>query len=210
MDVGYRIIHTIFKWPVRLLFRVHVHGAKNEPKKKDGPYLMCVNHYSNLDPMLLASAVRHQLPHYMGKEELFRIKPLSWFFRWMGAFPIRRGGADVKALRRAVELMQEKRKVVCVFPQGRRCPGVHPKDTPVYGGIGMLAEWTRMPVLPVLIWVKGFRYRPFCRVDIYIGKPIPFEELPDPGAGKGRYEQMSGYIFSKMLAMAPEEGTDER
>ena len=84
---------------VRIWHPTTVEGLENIPQ--DGGVLFCSNHSSNWDPVLviLAMPVNSRV-HVMGKEELFRNPALRWLLHKAGAFPVSRGNADIKAVKR--------------------------------------------------------------------------------------------------------------
>lgn len=65
-DRSYRFTAFLFR---RVFFRITVEGAENEPT--DGPVLLCANHISDADPILL-SAVRAVSPGLWQSRSCFR------------------------------------------------------------------------------------------------------------------------------------------
>lgn len=193
---SYAILHAILRYPIRWIFRIHVHGAENEPKRGEGAYLLVCNHLTVLDPVWLCAALDNQQPHFMAKAELFKVPVLSQLVRALGAYPIKRGGADVGAIRNTIKMLGEGR-TVGMFPQGTRRKGVDPRTTEVRSGAGMIAVKSGAPVLPVYIRTKDNRPRLFRRIDIYIGKLITAEELEYSGASAGEYAKVSRYLFDR-------------
>ncbi|MBR6411040.1 MAG: 1-acyl-sn-glycerol-3-phosphate acyltransferase [Clostridia bacterium] len=197
MSLIYRIMYILFKWPVKWFCRIHVHGKRNEPGRRDGAFLLCSNHVSNLDPLILCDVLRHWQPYYMTKSELFKNPVLGGFLRTFGAFPIHRGGADTAAMKTAVALLKKPR-VVAMFPQGHRNPGVPPEQTRIMPGAGWLAEKAGVPILPVLIKPRDFKQKLFRRVDVYVGKPIYPEDLAHIPAGPHRSMEITKYAFERI------------
>ena len=68
--MSYSTVYKVFARPFRALFRIHIHGEENLPA--DGGYLVCANHTSIFDVVIVSVAVRRQVM-YMAKAELFRI-----------------------------------------------------------------------------------------------------------------------------------------
>ena len=81
MTPFYRILRAIVGWFVKLIFNIKVVGRENEPKKGEGPFIICANHISATDPVAIGVALRHVQPNFMAKSQLFKNKFLSWFFR---------------------------------------------------------------------------------------------------------------------------------
>ena len=65
--VGWCLLYPIFK----LLFFFKVSGRENIPK--EGGFILCSNHLSNYDPVLLGLSQNRQI-FYMAKAELFKNK----------------------------------------------------------------------------------------------------------------------------------------
>ena len=146
----YRVCYKIFAAPIRLLFRVKVIGRQNEPDA--GPYLVCANHQSATDPVLICSAFRKNPVGFMAKAELF-FWPLGPLIRALGAYPVNRKAGDVGAIRTSLRLLEEG-QLVGMFPQGTRHPGEDPRTTSVRGGAAMIAYHAGATVLPVFIYRK--------------------------------------------------------
>jgi 1-acyl-sn-glycerol-3-phosphate acyltransferase len=82
-DQGFLIAGTVVKPLMRVWFRIRVEGGEHVPKQ--GPVILASNHRSNMDPVLLASALKRPVA-FMAKAELF-VGPLGWIMRWIGLFP---------------------------------------------------------------------------------------------------------------------------
>ncbi len=203
----------IRKWllnPVIFLFRIHAHDAQNEPREEDGPYIICSNHISNADPIFLCAATGEQQPHFMAKKELFKVPLLNKLVKALGAYPVDRKGADVGAIRKTIRMYGEG-KCIGIFPQGHRFKGVDPRETEVKSGLGMIAVKAQATVLPCYIKMKKRRWTPFCRVDVYIGNPIKFEELAYDSEAQGEYMRISNLVFDRICTMGEEiEANDKR
>ncbi len=199
-SVVYRIVRTLIWLPVRIFLRVHWRDRDNEPLPETGPYLVCANHQTALDVVFLCAALRRQQPHFMAKAELFKVPVLGWLVRKLGAFPVARGKGDVGAIKHAIKLLQEGRSVG-VFPQGTRMPGKELRDCSVKAGAGMIAARAGAQVLPVYIKMKDRKWRFFRRVDVIVGKPIPFESFGyDPDAS-GEYARITGEIYEQICLL---------
>ena len=186
------------------LFRVSVHFAEREPADRN--YLLCCNHISAIDPILLAAAASRQQPHFMAKKELFRIPLLAGLIRTLGAFPVDRAG-DVGAIKTSVSLL-ESGKCVGMFPQGTRCKGKTPRESAdcVKNGAGLLICKTGVTVLPACLKTKKNKLCLFRRVDLIIGEPIPYEALTegiDPAAmsHQALYSHISHAVFERICAL---------
>ncbi len=193
----------IKKWllnPVIFLFRVHAHDSENEPTEEEGPYIIASNHMSNIDPVFLCASTDHQQPHFMAKKELFKVPLLNKLVKALGAYPVDRKGADVGAIRKTIKMLGEG-KCIGIFPQGHRYKKVNPRETEIKSGLGMIAVKAQATVLPCYIKLKKRKWAPFRRVDVYVGKPIRFEELNYNPEAQGEYMRISQFVFDKICEM---------
>ena len=197
----YAKLQKYLRGVVKVLFRVRAYGVENEPDEQDGAYIIVSNHICNADPVILCAVTDKQQPHYMAKKELFKVPLLNKLIKTLGAFPIDRGGADVKAIKHALNLLNSG-KCVGIFPQGHRFKKVDPKETPVKTGVAMLATKTQTQILPCFIKTKKRKITPFfTKVDVIVGKPIKFEDLNYNPEDRGEYARITNYIFEKVCEL---------
>ncbi|QZT32624.1 1-acyl-sn-glycerol-3-phosphate acyltransferase [Caldalkalibacillus thermarum TA2.A1] len=158
------ILHTVY----RLLFRYKAYGTEHIPEQ--GAVLLCANHISNWDPPLVGLPLMRRV-NFMAKQELFKIPLLSQVLRYLGAFPVKRGATDKKAIRTALSRLQEG-KVVVIFPEGTRSKSGRLQKA--YSGFGFLALKQPCTVIPVAIIGP---YRLFRPVKIIYGSPVNLDDL---------------------------------
>jgi 1-acyl-sn-glycerol-3-phosphate acyltransferase len=132
------------------LFRLRASGTENLPD--DTGFVLAANHTSNFDPWPLGMPIwpgRHL--RFMAKSELFN-PVLSPFLRAGGAFKVRRGQADVEAMRIAVDLVREG-EIVVMFPEGtRRAKGMRKKHVArAHTGAARIALTAEAPLVPAAI-----------------------------------------------------------
>jgi len=202
----FRVFYFLFSGIVGLLFRIKVVNPENEPK--EGGFVVCANHISASDPVVICYAFKKHQIRYMAKKELFKIPLLSSLLRSLGAFPIDRGGSDVSAVKLAVKQVAEG-KCVGIFPQGHRYPAENPRETPTKNGAALISCKNSAPIVPVYIYKKGNTSRVFKRTYVIIGKKIDFEELSYNPEASGEYSRVTDIIFDRVCALgegfSPEE-----
>jgi 1-acyl-sn-glycerol-3-phosphate acyltransferase len=196
----YAVLHFLLAKPILWVSRMRVIGREYEPKKGEGSYLLICNHMKWYDPIWLCAALKHYQPHFMAKQELFRVPGLNLLLKALGAYPVNRGGADVGAIRRTITMLQEG-KVVGMFPQGHRYNGEDPRQTDIKSGAAMIAVRAGVPVLPVFIKAKGHRPRFLQKKEIIIGKPISPEELNYCPDESGEYARIASFLFEKVCEL---------
>jgi 1-acyl-sn-glycerol-3-phosphate acyltransferase len=179
---GYRIAAAVVKPLMRAWFRIRLEGHAHIPE--EGPVILASNHRSNMDPVLLASAVERPVA-FMAKAELF-VPPLGWIMRWIGQFPVRRGGIDREALRRT-DAVLARGSMLGLFPEGTRGDGTF---SAVHPGLAYIVVRQQCPVLPVVISGtervrRRFGWLPFASpVRIVIGPPIDLPQAASDRAGR--------------------------
>jgi 1-acyl-sn-glycerol-3-phosphate acyltransferase len=162
-------------WPfVKVGFRLRARGTDNLPQ---GGFVLAANHTSNFDPWALGIPLfpRRQL-RFMAKSELFNpiLKPI---LVGGGAFPVRRGEADVDAIHRATELVEDG-QIVVMFPEGtRRKKGLRKKyEARAHTGTARIALAANVPLVPAAI--KGTdRLTRLGPLRVAYGPPIPLDDL---------------------------------
>jgi 1-acyl-sn-glycerol-3-phosphate acyltransferase len=197
----YRIIYAIFAGIVGFILGIKVVGAQNEPD--DGGFLVCSNHTSATDPIVICYAFRKNQIRFMAKKELFKIPLLATLIRVLGAFPVDRGAGDVGAIRHAVDILKSGESSG-IFPQGHRYPGEDPRSTPTKNGAALICTRAEADVLPVYIWRKKNRLRLFSKTYVIIGEKIPYESLGFDHEAGGEYNRITAIIFDKICTMGEE------
>ena len=196
----YRFLRTVLYYPICFVCHLRFRGRENEPTVEEGAYLVIAPHRTWADPIYLCAALRHWQPHFMAKQELFRIPLLRGLIRAFGAYPVNRGGADVVAVRHTIAMLKEG-SAVGLFPQGHRYNEVDPRKTPVKTGAAMIALKAGVPILPVYIHVKDNRHFPFCKKTVIVGKPITVEEMNYDPAAPGEYRRVTEYVFERLCEL---------
>lgn len=164
-----RIIKAILRPFVLWTHPCKVVGREKIPE--GGKVILCANHLSNWDPVLLLLSQPRRIA-FMAKEELFRFKPLGWLIGHIfGAFPVARGKGDTGALDAGARAI-ENGDMMGIFPEGTRS-----KDGRLMrfkSGAALIAARAGASVLPVGI---DRRAKAFRRVTITVGDLITPEEL---------------------------------
>ena len=179
------------------LFKVEVNGEENIPKDK--ALLVCPNHISNWDPIIIGAVTDRQI-RFMAKASLFKIPLLNILIKSLGVFPVHRGTADPMALKTAIGHLKNG-DAVGMFPQGTRHIGEEPNGEDVKSGVGMIAYRSKADVLPVSIRTKGYRILPFRKVYITFGEVIPYESLGFEKGNQAEYTAAAKMIFDKVLEL---------
>ena len=152
---------------------------------KSGRVVICCNHVTMRDPILVAAVHKRQV-YYMAKAELFENKFVAKIISSLGAFPVHRGqGGDVDAMASARKLL-ENEEVVGIFIEGTRSRTgelLKPKT-----GAVMLAHETQSPILPMCITARDGT------------SPMP-EELGIEKDNAASYRKAARMVMSKISAL---------
>jgi len=194
----YDNVTSFLSGTLRLFFRVKVVGAENEGAASE-PVIVCANHMSNWDPVILACVTKRSVS-FMAKAELFRIPVVGGVLKLLGAFPVNRGTSDIAAIKMTLGVLKNGGDI-CMFPQGTRYVGVDPAQTEVKSGVGMLLNHSKVSVLPVGVYTKDYRIRLFRRVYIIIGKPRTYDSFCFADNSREEYQRVSDEIFSDVCAL---------
>ncbi len=195
-----RILRTIVKPFAWLLYGLRHEGRENIPES--GPFIIASNHVHLIDPALHVLCNRRTFK-IMAKNELMHAGILSPILRALGAFGVKRGTGDKRALDTAVELLRGGDGLL-IFPEGTR------SKTGELGafkpGVAYIENLTGAPVIPAAIIArKGMPI--FSKVVVRYGKPILKSELEaDAGTPAGRKE-ICALIRSRVLELYPEHGS---
>ena len=136
---------------LRWVGRVRVVGKENIPS--GGGVLFLANHISALDVFFLPWFIYEKFPQDMlrqiAKEELLKIPLIGWWLRKLRSFPIKRGKADLSAIR-AIEDFIRNDKVI-IYPEKTR--SLDGKLGPGNRMVGRFIRAARPTVIPV--GIKG-------------------------------------------------------
>ena len=162
-------IYYVVGFVTRILHPTSVEGMENLPS---GGVLLCPNHASTWDPILVALRlpINYRL-HIMAKEELFQNPFLGWLLKKVGAFPVSRGSNDINAVKHSIQALRDGDNLL-VFPEGTTIhDGIGYTDgLPAHAkaGVAMIGVRTGAKLVPVFVDGKK---RPFHRTRIIFGAP---------------------------------------
>lgn len=136
-------IKCITRILVSMWLKLTVSGLENIPSK--GPALLVFNHLGDADAVVLAAIVPVAIESF-GKSELYDYPLLGWIMRAYGIIWLHRGTPDRRALRAALQMLNEGR-FFGVAPEGRESlSGSLEEGTE---GAAYLALKTGAPIIPM-------------------------------------------------------------
>ena len=190
----YAIVKCIGTFLFKIFLRLEVEGQENIPK--DGAFVLCCNHISLLDPPVVGAACTRKI-HWMAKEELF-VPVLGTIYKWLGAFPVKRGTADRTAITHGINILKNK-EVLAIFPEGTRSKtGALGKAAP---GALMMAGRVKATILPTCVIGTDVKRQGklWPKVKVKFGKPIPFPK--DEVVGKDLLNRLSDEMMASIAEL---------
>ncbi|MCL2593488.1 MAG: 1-acyl-sn-glycerol-3-phosphate acyltransferase [Defluviitaleaceae bacterium] len=160
-----RIVFTIY---FRLFYRLKIYGREHLPS--DGGLIVCANHISGADAMLVGLTIKRKV-YFVGKEELFKNKLFGKVLIGLGAIPTNRSKASMETMRTSVNLLKEG-NVLGIFAQGTRMSA--DDISSAKSGVSLFALKAKVPVLP--IFISAPRFRIFSKIEVFVGKPLSLEK----------------------------------
>lgn len=167
-EIFYTISWLITRIFLRIFFGLEIHGVENIPLK--GSFIFASNHRSYIDPPAIGSSVPRVM-HFFAKAELFK-PPLGFLITALNAFPVRRGEADLFAVKKSIDVLKNG-GCILIFIEGRR------QKTDKFGtpkrGTGFLVKKTGCGVVPVHI--GGSLKFPYTKkITVKFGSPVYFSD----------------------------------
>lgn len=201
----YRMGWLLLRLIMAIYAKVEVVGVENVPR--GGGLIIVSNHLNNADPGLVGGFLRRRVV-FMAKDEMFQWLAWGGYLRLIGAFPVRRTEADLKALRRAVQVLRRGEALV-MFPEGTRSrTGSMRKGQP---GTAIVALRAGAPILPVAVTgTEVVRlpldfFRPFRRIKIRMVVGQPFFLPPVPRPTPEDIAHCTDMIMGRIAALLPPE-----
>jgi 1-acyl-sn-glycerol-3-phosphate acyltransferase len=192
------------------LNRLKIIGAEHVPP--GGGVLLAANHLSIVDTLLIPwvnmARVGSEIVWAPAKAELFAIPLVRHIIASWGAFPVQRGGNDVRAMRRLVELM--RREKVMLFPEGTRSvDGRLGKGNRAVGKLIYLARPTVIPTAIIgtdRLLAKGCTLpRLFSRLEVRFGAPLALECYYAAEDTKATAEAITFHVMRSIAVLRDEE-----
>jgi 1-acyl-sn-glycerol-3-phosphate acyltransferase len=184
-------------------FDFKVRGLENLPP--DGPYLLCSNHQSYIDPLLLASALPWRLfrnAFAVGTSEIFGAGFMRWLARKLRVVVLDPDANLIPAMRAGAFGLDHGR-ILILYPEGER---TNDGNLRIFRkGAAILSIHTRAPIVPVAIegfydvWPRHKKRPKFGPLEMTIGKPmIP---PPETEASEATYEQFTAELKARVSEM---------
>ncbi|MDQ0648108.1 1-acyl-sn-glycerol-3-phosphate acyltransferase [Microbacterium natoriense] len=204
-----------------LFAKIRITGAEKLPR--DGAFVLAPNHYSELDPLIVAVAVWRigRAPRFMAKESLFKIPVVGWLLRKTGMIPVARSSSATAAkqtMKQSADLVEHGRGVI-VYPEGTltRDPDLWPMRGK--SGAVRLALSDGIPLIPMAQWgtqaimgryQKGLSLWPLRKpITVVIGDPVDVSDLRGRAGEQAALNEATKRLMNAITALL-EDIRDEK
>jgi len=202
MTLTKRVVDSTISALVRLICRVYKDQLEKVPTR--GPLILLTNHINFLEIPVLHTHLRPRPMTSFAKAESWDNFIIGFLFNLWGAIPIRRGEADMRALRQGLAALKEG-YILAIAPEGTRSG--HGRLQRGHPGVAMMALQSGAPLLPLVFYggekfkrnLSRLRRTPF---HIVVGQPF---HLHTDGV-KVRREirrQMTDEVMYQLAALLP-------
>ncbi|MEJ2109680.1 MAG: AMP-binding protein [Acidobacteriota bacterium] len=168
-----RVIHYVV---FRTLLRIRIYGLDNLPEK--GPFLICPNHQSFIDPFVLISSFPYKIfkqLFFVGYSVFFSKGFMKLAAKLTNVVPVDPDAHLLRAMKTGARGLRDG-LILCIFPEGGR--SYDGELQPFKKGAAILSKELDVPVIPAAIcgaykvWPRdSYRIRPH-RVTVRFGEPI--------------------------------------
>ncbi|MGM1029394.1 MAG: lysophospholipid acyltransferase family protein [Actinomycetota bacterium] len=185
-----------------------IRGQEHLPAR--GAFVLSPNHYSEIDPVVMAVAIYRagRMPRFMAKASLFKNPIVGRILRASGQIPVERAGrtAQGASLEAARQVVRDELGVI-VYPEGSltREPNLWPMRGKT-GAVRMALE-AGIPLIPAAHWGtqhlmprygKAIHPFPRKRIEVLFGAPIDLSDF----AGRNDQAAMTEATDRLMAAIA--------
>jgi len=196
-------VNTFVKIGTSILCRIDAPDLDKVPER--GPLIAYSNHTGQIEVPVLYTHLQPRPVTGIAKVETWDGWFLRWIFNLWDAIPIRRGEADIEAMRKSLDVL-EKGYILAIAPEGtRNKTGVLIKGHP---GVVTLALRSGAPLLPVVHWggenfsinIKRWRRTDF---HVRVGESFKLDTRGERVTREVR-QQMVDEMMYRLAALLPE------
>ncbi|MCL6088126.1 MAG: 1-acyl-sn-glycerol-3-phosphate acyltransferase [Actinobacteria bacterium] len=159
---------------MRLLYRVEIVNRNNSFVKHDKGLILCSNHSSSLDPIMMCTYFPEPI-FFISKAELFKNRFVRSVLQFFNSFPINRSGFPRESIKMSLKILN-RGNVFGIFPEGTR--SANGKIGEGREGIGLVAYLSKAPILPMAVYnSKKDPKRKKSKKDVFSKIRVIFGEL---------------------------------
>ena len=175
--LGYSAIRLLSRLVGVVVFRMRCKGRERIPAS--GPLVICANHQSFLDPILVGLAFDRRL-NSLARQSLFRFAPFRWLIQFLDAIPLDREGLGLAGLKEAIRRIK-RGEAVLLFPEGTRTHDGSPLS--LQPGFCALARRGNVTLIPVGFdgafeaWPRTAKLPSASVIHLCIGEPLSPDKI---------------------------------
>lgn len=202
-EVFLYLIVRILSAFVHRLFRLRVLGLEKIPR--EGPVLICPNHQSVIDAVILGSTLPWPVMRrlvLLGTSEFFDNRFLALLIPRLRIIVVDPDTNLVPAMRAGAFALKEDGALI-IYPEGERSIDGMPKR--FKRGAAILSIHLQTPIVPVAIegfyeaWPRGKPFQGFKPLQIKFGEPV--YPPPESEASTTAYEQLTSEVRQRVVQM---------
>lgn len=205
MTIKEGIINGVIRTGINLFYKIDKSELSKIPQT--GPAILITNHVSNLEGPLFYVNLRPRKTIAMAKAELFDKFLTKTVLSTWGAIPIKRGAADMQAMKACFKVLEDK-DFLCIAPEGTRSKTG--KLLRGKAGTTFFATQKKVPIIPMVHWgimdFPGYKKGIIRRnVKIRVGKPFYVEKKETGRITSDDRQKMADEMMYQIAAYLPEE-----
>lgn len=198
------LINNVIVVGTSILCRIDKQELAKVPKQ--GPLILVMNHISALEVPLLFAHLQPRKITGLAKIETWDNQFMGWLFDLWNAIPVRRGEADLSAIRSCLKVLKEG-NMLGIAPEGTR--SYHGKLLRGQPGTALIALHAGAPILPVAHWggedfPKNIKKGKRTNFHIRVGKPFTIQTNGEKVTHALRQE-IADEIMGQIASLMPEE-----
>lgn len=176
-NCGYHVGRQAAQLAGVALCRMRCEGREHLPQT--GAVLVCSNHQSYFDPVLVGLACRRRL-NYLARKTLFRHPLFRHLIHFFDAIPIDRDRIGVEGIKETIRRLRRE-EMVLIFPEGTRTPDGELQ--PLKPGFCSLARRGQTTLQPVAVdgayqcWPRQAKAPRLDRIAVVFGPPITPDDV---------------------------------
>jgi long-chain acyl-CoA synthetase len=184
-------------------FHFKIRGLENLPEK--GPYLICSNHQSYVDPLVMTGALPWRLfrdVFAVGTSDIFGKGFMRRLARWLRVAVVDPDANLVSAMRAGAFGLNHGH-ILILYPEGERTDDGNPRM--FRKGAAILSIHSQAPIVPVAIegfykaWPRHKKFPKIADLQLVFGKPI--QPPPLSAASEAAYDQLTSELKASVVAM---------
>lgn len=184
-------------------FRLRVIGLEKLPIR--GPFIICSNHQSFIDPIILGSVLPWNVfrdSFAVGTSEIFGQGFMRTLARWLRVVVVDPDANLIPAMRAGAYGLG-RGGVLLLYPEGERSIDGKPKV--FKKGAAILSVHLQVPIVPVAIegfheaWPRGKSFQKFAPLEMTFGDLI--YPPPEADASEAAYEQLTAKLRDRVVGM---------